>query len=54
MKTTTEVATQWYDKSSEILLCIILLPVLIIFGLPFGVVWVAAKVYTTWFQKEGK
>lgn len=54
MKTTTEVATEWYDKSSEILLCILLLPVLIIFGAPYGIVWLCAKIYTKWLQKESK
>ena len=54
MKTTTEVANEWYDKGSEILFCILLSPFLIILGLPYGMFWVAAKIYTKWFQKESK
>ena len=54
MKTTTEVATEWYDKSSEILLCILRLPFLIILGAPYGLFWLAAKIYTKWFLKESK
>ena len=53
MKTTTEVATEWYDKSSEILLGILMLPFLIL-AIPFGLFWLAAKIYTKWFQRETK
>jgi hypothetical protein len=48
MKTTTEVMIEWYDKSLEILVVILLLP----FTMPLVPFWIAAKIYTKWFQKE--
>jgi hypothetical protein len=52
MKTTSEVMTDWYDKSSEILICVVLFPFLVLLSIPTVPFWLAAKIYTKWFQKE--
>jgi hypothetical protein len=54
MKTTNEVMTEWFDISVEILVSIIFLPFVILMSIPLAPFWVAAKIYTTWFQKESK
>lgn len=54
MKTTEDLATEWYDKASEVILFIILLPVIILCVICYTPFWVPAKIYTKWFQKENK
>lgn len=52
MKSTEQVASDLYDRASQLLLIVLLSPLLLLAGLAYAPFWICAKLYTTFIQKE--